>query len=462
MNIATIRAGSKVRTCEPALTTSSEANTLASRGAHLPSHGPDDKAAFGVGIDFGTTNSAVAVADGAGGARLLPLPGLGGTLGDTWRTILYLEEGERPNQVEVSAGGPAIERYLLSDGQGRLVQSIKSHLASELFSGTQAFGRRYRIEDLIATFLRQLRAAVPCELGRRAVVGRPVRYWGARAPGDEQRALERMRAALALAGFEDVVFEYEPVAAANRYAAQLDHEELVLIADFGGGTSDFSVMRVRPGARPEVLATSGVAVAGDSFDSRMIDHVVAPALGSGTSYKAEFDRVMPVPPWLFTNLRRWHHLSFLRSRETTALLEKIRHGAASPEKIEKLVRVVEDELGLPLHQSVEATKRALSAADRAGFVFDRPGAAIASTVQRDQFERWIAEEVGAIDAAVEEALAAAGVAASQVQRVFTTGGSSLVPAVRGLLAGRFGAERLVGGQELTSVAWGLAIAAARL
>jgi hypothetical chaperone protein len=404
----------------------------------------------------------VAVAQGASDARLLPLPGPGGTLGNTWRTILYLEEGERPNQVEVSAGGRAIERYAASEGQGRLVQSIKSHLASELFSGTQAFGRRYRIEDLIATFLRQLRAAVPGELGRRAVVGRPVRYWGAREPADEQRALERMRSALALAGFDEIVFEYEPVAAANRYAARLDREELVLIADFGGGTSDFSVMRVGPGARPEVLATSGVAIAGDSFDARMIDHVVAPALGSGTSYRAEFDRQMPVPPWLFTNLRRWHHLSFLRSRETTALLEKISHGAESPHKIEKLVRVVEDELGLPLHQAIETTKQALSAADQASFVFDRPGAGIDATVLRDELDRWIVDEIGAIDAAVDEALAAAGVAPAQVQRVFTTGGSSLVPAVRALLARRFGPERLVGGQELTSVAWGLAIAAGRL
>src|SRR5204862_3804215 len=176
---------------------------------------------LGVGIDFGTTNSAVAVADGAGQARLLPLPGPRGTTDHTWRTILYFESGEQPGQVDISAGGRALERYAQSDGQGRLVQSIKSHLASELFSGTQVFGRRYKVEDLVAMFLRQLRAAAGLELGRRAVVGRPVRYWGARDAADEARALERMRAALVLAGFDEVVFEYEPVAAANSYAARL-------------------------------------------------------------------------------------------------------------------------------------------------------------------------------------------------------------------------------------------------
>ncbi|HET6281979.1 MAG TPA: Hsp70 family protein [Polyangia bacterium] len=416
---------------------------------------------FGVGIDFGTTNSAVAVADGAG-ARLLPLPGPAGALGNTWRTILYFESGDGVNEVEVSAGGRAIERYAQTEGQGRLVQSIKSHLASELFSATHVLGRRYRIEDLVATFLRQLRAAVPVDLGRRAVVGRPVRYWGARDKADEDRALDRMRTALGLAGFEEIVFEYEPVAAANRYAARLGGDELVLIADFGGGTSDFSLMRIGADKVPLVIGTSGVAVAGDSFDARIIDRVVAPALGQGTHYAAEFDRRMPVPPWLFTNLRRWHHLSFLRAKDTTALLQKILRGATAPAKIQKLISVVEDELGLPLHQSVEATKRALSTAEQSPFLFDQQEVGISSSVLRTELDVWIAEEVAAIDAAVDEVLVTAGVQATAVDRVFTTGGSSLVPAVQRILARRFGADRLVGGEELTSVAWGLAISAARL
>jgi hypothetical chaperone protein len=303
---------------------------------------------------------------------------------------------------------------------------------------------------------------VPIDLGRRAVVGRPVRYWGARDKVDEDRALDRMRTALGLAGFDEIVFEYEPVAAANRYAARLGGDELVLIADFGGGTSDFSLMRIGADKVPLVIGTSGVAVAGDSFDARIIDRVVAPALGQGTHYAAEFDRQMPVPPWLFTNLRRWHHLSFLRAKDTTALLQKILRGATAPAKIQKLISVVEDELGLPLHQSVEATKRALSTAEQSPFLFDQQEVGISSSVLRTELDVWIAEEVAAIDAAVDEVLVTAGVQATAVDRVFTTGGSSLVPAVQRILARRFGADRLVGGEELTSVAWGLAISAARL
>ncbi len=419
----------------------------------------------GVGIDFGTTNSAVAIAGTDLNAQLLPLPDAGGGTSPTWRTILYFEEGAAPNQVEISAGAAAIDRYAASEGQGRLVQSIKSHLASELFAGTQALGRRYRVEDLVAIYLQKIRAAVPVDLGRRAVVGRPVRYWGARTDADEARALGRMQTALELAGFDEVVFEPEPVAAANRYAATLDHEEVVLIADFGGGTSDFSLMRVARHQAPEVLGTSGVALAGDSFDARLIDEVVAPSLGSGSQYRAEFDRSMPVPPWLYTNLRRWHHLSFLRSPKTSALLDKIQRGAEAPAAIERLIRIVEDELGLPLHQAIETTKRALSRAETAGFSFDgtpaSPGIGLSSQVARAAFDDWIVEEVTEIDAAAAEVLTTAGVPASAVSRVFTTGGSSLVPAVRRMLTARFGADRLIGGDELTSVAWGLAVSAAR-
>ena len=413
-----------------------------------------------VGIDFGTTNSAVAIADGVDGVRVLPLPVPGGDAATTWRSILYFESGDTPGEVLVSVGAPAIQRYVESGGQGRLVQSIKSHLASPLFSGTQALGRHYAVEELIAIFLRRLREAVGVELGRSAVVGRPVRYWGATTADDEARALARMRRALELAGFDEVTFEHEPVAAARRYAAGLDHEELVLIADFGGGTSDFSVVRVGGPGGASVLATSGVAIAGDSFDARLVDHVVAPALGRGTTYAAEFGRQMPVPPWIYTNLRRWHHLSFLRSRQTEALLAKIRHGASDPDGIDRLIHIVEDELGLPLHQAVEAGKRALSASEKARFAFEHPGIALTSDLTRAAFDTWIEEELSDIDQAVNEVLARAAITPRDVDRVFTTGGSSFVPAVRARLAATFGADRLVGGDELTSVAWGLAATAA--
>src|SRR6476646_10853804 len=136
-----------------------------------------------VGIDFGTTNSAVAIADAAGAVQLAPLEGA-----PYWRTILYFEPGGR-----LTAGAPAIARYLETEGEGRLVQSIKSHLASASFKTTQILGRRWQLDDMIAAYLRQLRAAAPFDLGKRAVVGRPVRYCGAESPDDDARAVARMQ-----------------------------------------------------------------------------------------------------------------------------------------------------------------------------------------------------------------------------------------------------------------------------
>lgn len=397
-----------------------------------------------LGIDFGTTNSAIAMADATGDVQLVPLKGA-----PYWRTVLYFEGGGA-----LSAGAPAIARYLETGGEGRLVQSIKSHLASSAFKSTQILGRRWMLDDMIAAYLRQLRAAAPFDLGSRAVVGRPVRYWGAETPEDDERAVTRMRAALAKAGFTEVVFEFEPVGAAARYAARLDHEELIVVADFGGGTTDFSVIRVGAG-KATVLATGGIGVSGDAFDARVIDAVVAPALGRGTRYVTdEMGGEAPVPAWLYGHLRRWHLLSFLKEESTQRLLERVAGGAKDPDKVGKLVSVVEEDLGLPLHRAVEGSKVRLSQNERDRVALSE--LALDLPVTRDEFDSWIAEDLAAIDRVLDDVLARANVTAKDIDRAFATGGSSLVPAVRGALGARFGAERVVGGEELTSVAWGLA------
>jgi hypothetical chaperone protein len=412
-----------------------------------------------VGIDFGTTNSAIAVADQER-ARLAPLAS-GTTSEPTWRTVLYFEP--EASGVRVTAGRPAIERYLANEGEGRLIQSFKSHLASRLFSRTQIFTRALTLEELVAAFLTRARDAVGFDLGRRVVIGRPVRYWGASNEDDDERAVARMRSAAGLAGFDEVVFELEPVAAALHYASRLDHDELVLIADFGGGTSDFSLVEVGPrGHDDSVIATSGIAIGGDALDGRIIDDVVSPSLGKGTTYTPELGGEMPVPPWLFTKLRRWHHLSFLKEPTTVRLLERIEAGSSDPDAIARLRTLIDEDLGLPLHRAVEATKIELSNREAAPFRFSAEEIALSSEIARDSFERWIAPEIEAIDRVVAGLLDGAGVAPSDVDRVFATGGSSFVPAIRNALTARFGEHKVVGGEELTSVATGLAERARRL
>lgn len=398
-----------------------------------------------VGIDFGTTNTAVAIADEHGAVQLAPLAGA-----PHWRTVLYFEPGGK-----LSAGAPAIARYLETEREGRLVQSIKSHLASASFSKTTIFGRRWSLEDMIAAYLRQVRAASPVDLGSRAVVGRPVRYWGADTAEDDERALGRMRAALATAGFTEVVFEMEPVGAAARYADRLDHDELIVVADFGGGTTDFSVIRVGPTAGGTVLANGGIGVSGDAFDARVIDAIVAPALGRGTKYVVdEFGAEALVPAWLYGHLRRWHYLSFLKEESTLRLLERVTTGARDKVKIERLTRLVDEDLGMLLHRSVEGAKVRLSGAPEDRVALD--AIALDLPVTRPSFDAWIGEDLDAIGTVLDGVLERAGVSGQDVDRVFATGGSSLVPAVRARLAERFGMAKLEGGEELTSVAWGLA------
>jgi len=401
-----------------------------------------DKGGMGfVGIDFGTTNSAVAIADDAGNVQLVPLTGA-----PHWRTVLYFEPGGA-----LTAGGPAIARYVETEGDGRLIQSIKSHLASATFSRTTIFGRRWQLEDMIAAYLRQIRAAAPIDLGTRAVVGRPVRYWGAQTPEDDARAVGRMRDALGKAGFDEVVFEYEPVGAAARYAARLEREEQIVVADFGGGTTDFSVVCVPSGT---VLATGGIGVSGDAFDARVIDAIVAPALGRGSRYRDEMGGEAPVPAWIYGHLRRWHYLSFLKEESTLRLLARVAQGANEPVQIDRLLRVIDEDLGMGLHRAVEGAKVRLSTRDDDRVALEAIQLDLAIT--RPSFEGWLADDLAAIDRVLDDVLARAGVTAGDIDRVFATGGTSLVPVVRDRLAARFGADKLVGGEELTSVAWGLA------
>lgn len=408
-----------------------------------------------VGIDFGTTNSAIAIAEGTEPPRLLRFPTPDGELANTWRTVLYFEPGEG-SKPTVSAGSMAIGRYLESGGDGRFIQSSKSHLASRLFSKTSILSRNYSLEDLVSTYLLQMRNALDADLGDTAVVGRPVRYWGASGEEDDERAVARMRRGLEMAGFTNVVLEHEPTAAAARYGSGLEREELVLIADFGGGTSDFCLLRITPGpVSPEILATGGVGVGGDTFDGCIVDSVVAPRLGKGTSYSDAFGGTTEVPRNLFANLRRWHHLAFLKSRKTMALLDRIAGGAEYPERIHHFMHVVENDLGLPLHQSVESTKVGLSGSLEGALGFEDPPIAIRAPISREDFNRWIDSDLDKVDDVVEDVLQRGGVTADEIGCVFTTGGSSFVPALRERLEHRF-PGRLRGGQEMTSVALGLA------
>ena len=421
-----------------------------------------------IGIDFGTTNSSIACADRSGEVRLAKFPYMAG-LTDAYRSLLYLDRVKERgvNALKSWTGPEAIEQYLSADTKGRLIQSLKSFLSSRSLHSTEVFGRRHTIEDLIARILRDVREKAEQQFGIKitsAVVGRPVHFVGAETPEDDTYAEGRLRTAFDLAGYESVEFEMEPIAAAHYYESRLDHDELILIGDFGGGTSDFSLVHVGPGVRRRdrvsegIVGNAGLGLAGDAFDAKIIRHLVSPALGADSQLRS-LGKILTVPGWVYIKLERWHHLSLLRARDVLEMLQGVHAQSLEPEKMAALIHFIKEDLGFHLHRAVQRVKSDLSMVPVATFKFSDGFVDLTAIVERHSFEEWISDEIEQIAQCVDSLLASSGVQRKDVDMVFLTGGSSFVPAVRQIFETRFGQKRIRGGNEFTSVAHGLALKA---
>jgi hypothetical chaperone protein len=420
-----------------------------------------------IGIDFGTTNSSIARASVNGDIDLVRFPTRAGET-ESFRSVLYMERTRHAGHLRLSTltGPSAIEHYLDAEKKGRLIQSLKSYLAAANLTSTEILGRPFRFEDLIARILTDLRLAAEQQFGteiRHATVGRPVRFVGAETEADDAFAQARLQQAFTLAGFEQVQFVMEPEAAAYAYEATLDRDELILIGDFGGGTSDFSLLRVGPnirlrGRRPEdLIGNSGLGLAGDTFDARIVRHLVSPALGSNSLQRPASKHLPAVPAWIYSNLERWHYLSFLRTRNVAEILRTAHTRAVEPDKIEALNTLINEDLGFQLHQAVQRLKYQLSSSETAEFRFIDGTLELRQPVTRTEFESWIAEDLAAIETCIDSLFQQTGIDPKEVDRVFLTGGTSFVPAVRTIFERRFGKDRVRSGNEFTSVARGLSL-----
>jgi hypothetical chaperone protein len=291
----------------------------------------------------------------------------------------------------------------------------------------------------------------------RVIVGRPVTFAGG-AP-DEQLALGRYEAAFARLGFTDIRYAYEPIGAAFFFARTLSADANVLVADFGGGTSDFSIVRFErspEGLRSTPLARSGVGVAGDAFDYRIIDHLVSPELGKGGEYRS-FGKSLPIPQRYYAAFARWDQLALLRASREMRDIRALARTALEPEKLDRMIEILDDNHGYALYRAVSALKMDLSSRDEATFSFVAGSIRIEKPVSRSQFETWIAPDLAAIEKAVDDAMERSGLATDRIDRIFLTGGTSFVPAVRDIFHRRFGAERIETGGEFESIASGLAL-----
>lgn len=421
------------------------------------------KQPFHIGVDFGTTNTVVSLCDGAGNVRTLVFPSAQGPL-STFRSILcYVSEDgdDFSSTTRVYCGPAAIEAFLRQGEDARLIQSVKTFLSSKSFSKSTIHGREYTLEQIIADFLRGMIKAAewpgsPAHSSSAITVGRPVKFAG---NGDDALAETRLRGAFAAAGLANIQFAMEPEAAAYYFAKRLNKPATVLVADFGGGTSDFSVVKFDPATGNTLaLAHAGVGIAGDTLDYRIIDKVVAPTLGKGTRFRPE-NQWLEVPKWIYFEFEHWHQLSFLKRPAVLRELQAIERTSDEPEKIAHLRLFLERELGFHLYQAVNQCKTALSSAESAELVFECSPITLRRTVTRADFNNWIAQDVAAIDAACSEALRQARLTEADITVVFMTGGTSFVPLIRQGFESRFGVEKIVAGGEFVSVSSGLALLA---
>jgi len=422
---------------------------------------PANALPLSIGIDFGTSNTVVAFAHPDGRAEALTFDHAGGTLKSFVTALCFWEERQNGVPGTRVEGGPwAIDQFLDASAALRFIQSFKTFAASATFQETRIFRERFRFEDLLATFLRTLVRHADGRLDLAAAniaIGRPVTFAG-RQP-DDALAMQRYRSAFERLGVGDPTYVYEPVGAAFFYARALERDATVLVADFGGGTSDFSVMRFERAAgrlRAEPLGHSGIGIAGDAFDYSIVDRIVSPRLGKGTRFRS-FDKELAIPSHYYANLARWHQLAMMKANGDLKGLRDLVRTAVEPEKLDKFIEIIEFDMGFALYSAVSQAKIALSSRDETDFAFVGGDIDIRATVKRKDFERWIAPDVGKIAATVDEALARASTSADEIERVFLTGGTSFVPAIRRLFVERFGEERLVSTDQFESIAYGLAL-----
>ncbi len=441
-----------------------------------------------VGIDFGTTNSSVAHFDGE---RLRPIqldPGNDNekvlpsliyikrdfeALLGSHAAAAYLqhETGRRPiwerrrmGAIEMIVGGPGSspieymhDIYDMVDiaAQGRLLQSIKTALRDPEYEGTNIFDRYYTIDELIAVFLQAMKRRAESQLETECshlVLGRPVRF--SDDPDVSLRAEEILYKAARFAGFDDITFQLEPIAAAYLYHRSSTSRELAFIFDFGGGTLDLTVAEVGGAERPQVLATRGVLVGGDDLDRRIMESLLH-HFGAGSQITPGVN----FPFHMLDMLKSWQTMPYLSRPEPLGKIREYQRTGSDPRAMRALETLVSENLGFALFKIIERTKIELSETFRAPLTFLYKAIQIREKILRSSFEKMIAEELAQVEQEIQAVLRDASVRPEEINVVLRTGGSALVPAFVDMLCHIFGGAKIRDMDPLTSVVGGMAIVA---
>jgi hypothetical chaperone protein len=412
------------------------------------------------GIDFGTSNSVVSVLPAGkpdAGPDSLMEP-----------TVVFFPN-DRETTVNRFIGDAAIRSYLSHGLDGRFFQSFKALLPDRTFRSTKINGKDFKIEDLVAYVLRHLKTAMEERHGvtiRSAVLGRPARF--SEDPEEDALAERRLEKAARQAGLTDVRFEFEPIAAAYAYERTIRRPELVLVGDFGGGTSDFTIMNLDPAVAADrdrsadIIGTSGVYIGGDAFDASILGLKLREYFGYGSTFES-FGRHLPVPNHYYALLSQWSRLSLLKSMREREELKDILVSADDRPSVQRLVDLIEHDLGYPLSRSIESAKCRLSSAEAAAIDFASPYFSFRKDLSRAEFETAIAGQLDRIEACVADLLARTDVAPGRIASVFLTGGSSKIPCLIARFARLFPDSAIHSdSNQFISIARGLALKARSL
>ncbi|MCM5559006.1 Hsp70 family protein [Pleomorphomonas sp. JP5] len=408
------------------------------------------------GLDFGTSNTTLGVVTG-GRAEMVRLEGDEETLPSA---TFYYQDGS------ISVGRAAIAAYVGGE-HGRLMRALKSVLGSALMDETTLVGRsRVKFRDVLKRYLAEVKRrgeAVADKPLTHLVHGRPVHFVDGN-PEADRLAEATLHAIARDLGFEEVSFQYEPIAASLDYEQQLSHEELALIADIGGGTSDFSIVRLGPERAKkaervsDVLANDGVRIGGTDFDRHLSLGTVMPLLGFRSKLaRGELD----VPSVYYHDLATWSAINRLYESRVHRELVDLEKRAAEPELIHRLMRVVDDERGHTLAIDVEAAKISVAEHGAVTVPFDWLERGLSTDIDHSELVRHTGDLASRIGARVDACLEMAGVGATDIDAVFLTGGSTRLEHVRTAILASVPEARVVTGNVFGSVGTGLAVEAAK-
>jgi hypothetical chaperone protein len=411
---------------------------------------------FLYGIDFGTTNSALAIYNEETKEihSTIILPSL----------IYFYQEsgtGGSPNYV---VGEEAIKAYLNDDMKGRFIKSVKQILSRSSFTETRIQNKRYNASDLVALILKELKTRADQLIGQdcqKAVIGRPV-FFDDDDTKKDTLAQTRLHKAAEIAGFTNIRFQFEPIGAAFAYEKSLLKKENVLVADLGGGTTDFTYLVLDPekvgskNRKNDMMANGGIYVGGDSFDSAFMWDKGTPYFGKNTQYEATPGKVLTVPKSLFANICSWEQMNFFNSLRIRKDIEDYYYFSGRDPQFKNLITLIENNLGYSVFQSIEKTKITLTSANTSRFSYQQMDIKINEEISLPDYELIIAKDVDRIANYLDNFMLQNNIDSQNIDSLFLTGGTSMVHSIQQLFKSRFPHVNLNSGDNFKSVAKGLA------